>query len=169
MGFQERICAPYLSKVYSAGQNGAHYAECWIREHGVEKCHLALDMKTSLESLDTIFLTDWLDPDPGTAPINSMMAELLARTPYSRERGFEAVRREEDWKRPKNAAKDWTSKVKFSEIKLWDPRYEASTVFKIPAAEVEVRGEVEREATIAKAQNKLDKATSGQYKDPLNP
>ena len=133
---------------------------------GLLKCHLAMEMKTALTSCDTLLLVGPTGKGRG-APINSVMLEMLARTAYSRERGFEDVHREEDWKRPKNATKEWISKVKFREINRWDPRYEATETFKIPYAEKEVRAEVEREALILKSAAKLEKNSKADV-DPLN-
>jgi len=156
IGFQEMIAPAYLSKVYASGRTGENYADSWVALKGLQRCHLAQDMKSAFTSCDILLLVDNLGSGY-SAPINCIMLELLARTSYSRERGFEAVCKEDDWKRPRQAQKDWKSKVKYNDIRLWDSRYESPDTFKMPSAEIEVRNEVEREAMIAKSQAKLEK------------
>ena len=107
-------------------------------------------MRAALSAADTLLM------DGNCDMVNMVLGELLARTAYSRERAFSNVFKEEDWKKPRNAPKDWVTKVKYSELKDWDPRYTESTVLALPAAEEEVRKELDRKATLAKAQTKLD-------------
>ena len=46
--------------------------------------------------------------------------------------------------------------VKYSELQDWDPGYTEPSVSTLPAAEEEVRKELDQKATLAKARAKLD-------------
>ena len=117
----------------------------------------------ALDSVDAMVLEG-----SSTGHINLILLELLARTGYSREPVFEDVTAEEHWKKPRNAPKEWVSKVKFDQLSHWDPRYDKKDTFVIPSAEKEVRDEIDRKAMLLKARSKLAK-NEDKPADPLNP
>lgn len=67
---------------------------------------------------------------------------------------WKAVESKADWSKP-SQAKSWTSKVDFEAQKRIDPEMIESAQFRTREMEEEMRKEVERDADLLKAKNKL--------------
>ena len=112
-------------------------------------CRFAL--LAALSAIDTMMIND------KQVIINLISTELLARRAYARERAFEDVFKEEDWKKPRADAKNWRTKVKTDLLVRFDPRMTEQEVLRLPGAEEEVRKEVDRDVAFEKARAKLEK------------
>ena len=157
-------CPQYVSKVYSVpGRTAAEYGERFLEEHGLKGCTLARGLVDALSCVDRLLLEDG-------APnlINTTTLETLARKAYGIELGFGQCRSENDWRKPRNA-KEWSTKVDFEMIKRIDPGISqdlfGGTEYMRDAKE-ELRGEMTRDADLAKVRGKLAERTD--ILDPLN-
>ena len=86
--------------------------------------------------------------------INSVSFEKLTRRAYGLEKAYEDCWRAEDWKRP-DGKKTWKSKVKWDLCERYDVRNQSSKATKIPEADEEARGEMERDAAFMKYYSKM--------------
>ena len=99
-----------------------------------------------------------------------LAASFVARGPLAvagasegRSRCVEAWRRvhqESDWSRPAGS-KSWKSKVDYEAARRIDPSLLEETPFNIRPLQEEVRKELERDASLLKARQKLDKYADG--------
>ena len=92
-----------------------------------------------------------------------MALEKLSKKSYGIYMAFKKVERVDDWQKPNNAAKNWASKVNYELWRRIDPQFvgiEDSTFVNRPH-EDEIRSEVDREAALMKAFNKLQERGGG--------
>ncbi len=80
------------------------------------------------------------------------------------EKAFEKCRCKADWCRM-GSVKNFKSKVDWAAAARIDPQQQEGVRLRVRAVEDEVRGEMEREALLLKAQNKL---AAVETPDPLN-
>ena len=66
-----------------------------------------------------------------------------------------------DWSKPAGDKKSWRSKVDFEAAKRIDSDLVETGTFRIREMEEEMRKELERDANLLKARNKLDKHSTG--------
>ena len=109
-------------------------------------------MLPACAALDALFLVDQTK-----GAINHVGTEKLARKMHGMKLAFLNVEKESDWKKPSGKSTGWKTKVDEESWDRYDPeRKERSHhVFVNRKAEDEVRGEMEREANLLKAKNKL--------------
>ena len=87
-----------------------------------------------------------------------------ARQAYALEVGFANVRSEADWQKKQGGAQNWASKVDFEMISRIDPRAGDPKVELLRGVEAEIRGELHRDALLAKARSEH----KGPRVDPIN-
>ncbi len=152
VGYTTRVAPQYLTKVYSVpGRTGLEYGEKFLADHGLNHCTVARTMVDALGCVDRLMLED----RPKDL-VNLVSLEHLARKAYGVEVAFDKCQGEGDWRKPKNAAKDWSSKVDFDMMARVDPSM--SPQFMGGEYMKSVRDEVKREMLIdidfAKVRNK---------------
>ena len=117
----------------------------------------------TLKALDVIFLEE-----RESGAINRLSVERLAKKALGLIKAYGGVNRLEDWKRQKNAGKDWKSKVNWAEAKRYDPQLTQEEVMRIESNESEVRKKMEQDALLLKVKLKLeDKSSSAHAKEPF--
>eukprot|EP00974_Lingulodinium_polyedra_P080583 7807302-Lingulodinium_polyedra.AAC.1 len=77
---------------------------------------MARSMVDALACADRLILND----RPADL-VNSTTLEALARKAYAIELGFSGCRVESDWRKPRNAGKDWVTKVDWGILQRTDP------------------------------------------------
>ena len=163
-GFRTRLAPEFFSRVYSAPRSAVEYGQKWAEEHGCSHCSWIKGYIDALACVDRLLLGD---KPPNL--VNSISLEYLARKAHAIEVGFGQCRVESDWRKPKNAQKDWSTKVDFEMIKRIDPGISqdlfGGTEYMRDAKE-ELRGEMTRDADLAKVRGKLAERTD--ILDPLN-
>ena len=96
-------------------------------------------------------------------PFAAQGSPVAAGASGGRSRCVEAWRRvhqESDWSRPAGS-KSWKSKVDYEAARRIDPSLLEETPFNIRPLQEEVRKELERDASLLKARQKLDKYADG--------
>ena len=156
VGYQQRLAPAYLASIYRQGRRGIEHAKEFRRSHGLEECLATQELETVLGNMDRMLL---IDREPGF--LNRVSTEYAARRAFGLEQAFRCCQRREDWLRPKNAPSSWRSKVDWEALDRLDPTAAASLPSQFRAVENEMRGEIERDALMAKAKGKLKDATSG--------
>ena len=139
-----------IAEVYSEGKTGKKGAKDWIKEKELGDNDQAREMIPACAALDAIFLQDRV-----RGAINHINTEKLARKIHGLKCAFFNVTKQADWKKPGNA-KSWKSKVDEESQARYDPEMkDQAFTFVNRKAEDEVRSEMEREANMLKAKNKL--------------
>ena len=151
-GYKARVAPQFLTKVYSVpGRTGVEFAEKFLLEHSLGTCTVAKAMVDAMACIDRLLLED---RPPGL--INLVSLEHLARKAYAIETAFEKCYLASDWQRPKNAGKEWSSKVDWDLMARIDPSM--SHQFMGGDFMKNVRDEVKREMLVdidfAKVRNK---------------
>jgi hypothetical protein len=182
-GFQKRLGPRFLSTIYAQNIWAKDFAVAFLTPRGLLKCPLAKDMIPALEGCDTLVKNSpearSLMGDAGQGPsqgllvragvastdvaglmgqnpINHPILESLARTGYSRFRGFEHVLEEGDWKKPRSNNNNWSSKVDFDLMVRLDPKLEPDTNASVfEEVEDEVRDSRNRDIQLAQVQDRL--------------
>ena len=152
-GYRTRVAPEYLTKVYShPTRTGKQYAEDYLAAHGLKDCTAAQRMVDALTLIDQMFLVDRIK-----GAINLVSLEKLARIALGYGLGFQKCSEESHWRKPKNAPKTWASKVDFEIMKRVDPGNLADfgTVEFLKELKAEVKGEMTKDAELAKVKNKL--------------
>ena len=92
--------------------------------------------------------------------INQIGVERLARKALGIVYAYKNCNKKADWSRPPNAKEGkWESKVDWSAAKRVDPALaEEESTFVDRVSQDEIRAEMEREASLAKAKTKLEMA-----------
>ena len=117
VGYRQRVAPEYFSKAYSVqGRTGLEYATDYLENHGASGCKIAKAMIDALSCVDHLVLTD-----EQIDLVNLVSTEYLARRAYGVELAFSQCKTEADWRKPKNAGKDWVSKVDFEMWKRINP------------------------------------------------
>lgn len=163
-GFKARVAPKYFSKVYSVpGRTGAMYAQRFLEEHGLAGCTFTKAMSDALTCADRLLLEDRA-PDL----VNSVSLEYLARKAYGIELAFGACRTEADWRKPKQAGKEWQSKVDWDLLHRTDPgdTSQGFTGDYMREVQDEVAAGMRRDAELAKAKIKIHGRVD--FSDPLN-
>ena len=124
-----------------------------MREKDLSSCQSAKDILPTMCAIDAFLMQD-----KTKNAINSVTLEKLGRKAFGIVKAFESVQKESDWK--KTGGKDWKSKVDFESWKRIDPSREGEEehVFVNRVMEDDMRGEMDREAAIAKARTRLAEA-----------
>jgi len=151
-GYRERIAPQFLGEIYSKQKTAKQWAKDWVKDRQLGEHPEAREIIPACAAVDAIFLTDRM---PGA--INQVTTENLARKIMGIHTAFKDVWKESDWK--KQSAKNWKTKIDREIWKRWDPHIEDSEhVFLNRKAENEVRTEMDRDAAMLKARNKLQTA-----------
>ena len=101
--------------------------------------------------MDTIFL---YDKQPGA--INMVSTERLGRKGYGIVAAFKEVKKRDDWQKPGGHKGNQVSKVDYEGWRRLDPQFEdREHLFINRKVEEEVRLEMDRDAAMLKAKNKL--------------
>ena len=163
VGFRERVAPEYLSNVFSAPRTGVQHAEKFLEEHGLVACTFARRM------VDALACVDRLIEDRPEGLINLPCIEYLARTAYGCEVAFGQCRSESDWRKPKQAGKDWATKVDWDMLRRIDPgsTSEFMNGEYMKGVKQEVKKEMSRDIDFLKVQQKLSE--QNRIPDPLNP
>ena len=125
---------------------------------------MAQELASILGNFDKMLLEDC---EPGF--INRVSTEYAARRAFGLQQAFRTCRRKDDWLKPKNAPKDWKSKVDWEELDRIDPRAADHLPSGFRAVQTEIKGELERDALLMKAKTKLREAQGEIAQDRLNP
>ena len=146
-GYRKRMAPQVGGEIYSTGMTGKKWAKEWVKEKGLGECDEAREMIPACASLDAIILMDRVK-----GAINHVGTEKLARKIMGLRMKYAKVEKEGDWK-PKKGGK---SKVDAETQKWYDPELKPGEhIFVNRDAEDEVRGEMDREASLLKARAKL--------------
>ena len=151
IGFRTRTGPTFLADVYASGKTGKVWAKEWLRERGLLENASARELIPTMSAIDSLMLEDEL-PDFR----NHVGTEKLCKRALGLVTAFGAVRKESDWRRP-GSAKQWVSKVDWLAAKRVDPSIlDTDWNFRNRELEEEVRREMDREAQLLKARNKLE-------------
>jgi hypothetical protein len=152
-GFRERVSPQVLGEIYATG-TAKEWAKNWIKSKDLGDCDDARQVIPTCAALDSILLIDQVKD-----AINQVNTEKMARKVLGIRSAYKAVVRESDWK--KGGAKVWKSKVDMETWKRTDPGLEDHEhIFVNRKAEDEMRGEMDREASMLKAKLKLSERGS---------
>ena len=152
-GFRERVSPQVLGEIYATG-TAKEWAKNWIKSKDLGDCDDARQVIPTCAALDSILLIDQVKD-----AINQVNTEKMARKVLGIRSAYKAVVRESDWK--KGGAKVWKSKVDMEMWRRMDPELEDQEhVFVNRKAEDEMRGEMDREASMLKAKAKLSERSS---------
>ena len=106
VGYRQRVAPPFLGEVYNHGHNAKHWAKQFVKERELGDFLEARDLIPAMAAIGSLILQD-----RAANVINSAALERLAKKGYAIFQACRAVRSEKDWRRPKDAKKDWRSKV----------------------------------------------------------
>ena len=120
-------------------------------------CGIAGEMLTLLRIIDRYLLVDRLE-----GWINWPSTECLCRKAFGVEKAFARCKVVGDWLKPKNAGKDWKSKVDWAACDKVDPSNLEFDGSRYEALEDEVKSGMEHDALMAKARAKLAEFTEVQ-------
>ena len=152
-GFRERVAPQVLGEIYATG-TAKEWAKNWIKSRDLGDCDEARQVIPTCAALDSILLVDQVRDS-----INQVNTEKMARKVLGIRSAYKAVVKESDWK--KGTAKVWKSKVDMEMWKRTDPGLEDHEhIFVNRRAEDEMRGEMDREASMLKAKLKLSERNS---------
>ena len=151
VGYRERRAPGFFAEVYGSGETGKAWAKKFVNERQLGDCPAARELIPTMAAADLILLKD----RPKGA-INSLAVEKIAKKGLGIFKAYRLCRVKSDWERPANA-KAWKGKV---DEELWrrtDPAVAGldDLEFINRPAEDEIRTEMDREASIAKARTKL--------------
>ena len=141
---ESRVAPFYYPQVYQGGRRGVQYAKDWIAAHKLEKCNLAHQMTVNLMMADTALLYD------NANILNMASFEILARRCYGLEKAFELCTANDDWKDEKR------KKVRMHLLDKYDLYAIMSTGTSVPAADQEVKKEMEVQAQFNKYLHKVE-------------
>ena len=153
--YRQRVAPTFLGEVYSHGHNAKHWAKQFVKERELGDFSEASDLIPAMAAIDPLILQD-----RAANVINSVALERLATKGYAIFQARRAVRSEKDWRRPKDAEKDWRSKVDFVIWRRLDPSrlHDDEQVFVNRHVEDEIRAEMDRDAQLLKARQKLEES-----------
>ena len=150
-GFRERITPEVMAEIYSEGKTAKAWAKQWLKDKELGECDQAREILPPAASMDALFLVDRVK-----GAINHVGTEKKARKIHGIKMAFDKVTKQSDWKKGSSNAKNWKSKIDEEMWSRYDPeKLDQTHVFINRKAEDEVRGEMEREANLMKAKNKL--------------
>ena len=156
LGFRTRVAPEFLADVFASGQRGVAWARDWLRARHLLDCSQARELVPVMGAIDALLFVDAL---PNF--INHIGTEKLTKRALGIVTAFKAIRRESDWKKP-GSAKHWVSKVDWIAARRIDPSLsDADLSFKNRELEEEIRKEMDREAGLLKARNKLEERSKG--------
>ena len=94
--------------MYSSGKTGKAWAKEWVKNRQLDDMGEARELIPIMSAIDSIVITD---RQPNC--INSVALERLSKKAYGIQQGCKLVGCLRDWKKPKDAGKDWKSKVDY--------------------------------------------------------
>jgi len=152
-GYRERMSPQALGEIYATG-TAKEWAKGWIKSKELGSCDEARSVIPTCAALDSIFLIDQIKD-----AINQVNTEKMARKIMGIKAAYKMVSKEEDWKR--GSAKGWKSKVDMEMWRRTDPGLnDQEHIFINRKAEDEMRGEMDRDASLMKAKMKLSERSS---------
>ena len=152
IGYRERLAAPLLSEVYQRSASGEAFAREMLRSKDATECHSGRELIATLGAIDTMLMHD---RTPGL--LNLTSTERLARKAYGLAKAFQPVKGKDCWSRPKGKeGGSWRSKLDWETARRFDPFLTQEPGVTLMAADEEARKEIERDASILKAKNKLE-------------
>ena len=164
IGYQQRLAPAFLAEIFKQGRSAEAVGREFLRTHGLEDCLLAQEIPRILGTFDKMLT---VDREPGF--INRVTTEYAARRAFGLQQAFRNCRRKDDWQKPRNAPQSWRSKVDWEELDRLDPAAAEIMPAGMRDVQNEIRGELERDALMAKAKKKLQEATGSDGHDRLNP
>ena len=146
-----RMAPHSMGEIYSSGKTAKAVAKEYIKERELGDCDEAREMIPASASLDAIFLVDQV---PGA--ISQVGTEQLVRKIFGIREAFKKVKGVSDWKK---TGKNSKVKIDYEQWRRIDPaKVDAEHIFVNRKVEDEIRSEMERDASILKAQAKLAEA-----------
>jgi len=141
---KECVAQALLIQIFSRFGSMGDFAKHWIREHGVEKNHVANEMTMLAMVIDRQLISQ---PEF----IASEGCEILCRRVLAIQRAFQECSSESDWRMPKgaNAAK-WKSKVRWDLASEIDWGKLSEEALSIPAVEAEIQERLQKKALFQK-------------------
>jgi hypothetical protein len=129
------------------------WAKRFVNDRQLGEFGEARDLIPAMAAIDSLILQD-----RAVNIINSVALERLAKKSYAIYQSCQHVKSEKDWRKPKDAKKDWRSKVDFVLWRRLDPSklQDDEMTFVNRQVEDEVRTEMDREASLLKARQKLE-------------
>ena len=147
-----RVAGEFCSKTYRDGQTAQQRADKFLKSKKMEGHHLAHE----IQLLAMVF-----DRGVREAPcewLNLESTEFLARRLYGMERAFSEVRKEADWKAPKDRAKGYKSKVQWHFLEECDPRMLEASDLHVPSVDKEIRERLTEKGKLLKSLGSLEPA-----------
>jgi hypothetical protein len=153
VGYRQRVAPTFLAEVYSQGMTAKAWAKRFVNDRQLGEFGEARDLIPAMAAIDSLILQD-----RAVNIINSVALERLAKKSYAIYQSCQHVKSEKDWRKPKDAKKDWRSKVDFVLWRRLDPSklQDDEMTFVNRQVEDEVRTEMDREASLLKARQKLE-------------
>lgn len=145
-----RVAGEFCSKTYRDGQTAQQRAEKFLRSKQLEGHHLAHE----IQLLAMVF-----DRGVREAPrewLNLESTEFLARRLYGMERAFSEVRKESDWKPPKDKQKGFKSKVQWHFLEECDPRMLEASDLHVASVDKEIRERLTERGKLLKSLSSLE-------------
>lgn len=162
-GYQHRLAPAFLAEVYRQGRSAEAVGKEFVRTHCLDDCMVAQEIPSILASFDKMLT---VDGEPGF--INRVSTEYAARRAFGLQQAFRNCRKKDDWHKPKNAPQAWRSKVDWEELDRLDPRAAEALPAGMRDIQNEIRGELERDALMIKAKQRLREAAGADGLDRLN-
>jgi hypothetical protein len=151
IGYRERVAPALLAEAYQAGGTAEFYGREWLRARELTDCYTARDIVAGLAAIDTMMLVD-----RQAGLLNKVSVEKTCRKVYALMRAYRDIQTSADWKRPKGGgANTWKTKVNWHEARMIDPGLTEARDVHMPEVDEELRKEMDREASLLKARNKL--------------
>jgi hypothetical protein len=152
-GFRERVSPQVLGEIYANG-TAKEWAKEWIKSKELSECDEARQVIPTCAALDSILLVDQVRD-----AINQVNTEKMARKVLGIRSAYKDVFTKSDWKGGRAAV--WKSMVDMEAWKRTDPGLgDQEHIFMNRKAEDEMRGEMDREASMLKALSKLSEQGS---------
>ena len=143
-----RVSPDLIVRLYKDGSTAEVFAQRFISMKQLEGCHYGNELMMLCLALDRAVQEIPADM------INYRSTEVLCRRIYAIEKAFEEVSRESDWKAPKQAPKNWKSKILYHLLDEIDARALMATTTVVPAVDAEVRDRLKEKALLIKAVEK---------------
>ena len=139
-GSEERVMFELVAEETQDGRSFTQITEEETEKKGMREHHLGQEWLLHAMLLDRGIKDDvpeW---------INLKSTEMTGRRWYSIKKAFRRVKKPEDWRKPKNAGKDWASKVEWYWLEELDAKALSLQNQGIEAVDEEVRERLRRRA-----------------------
>lgn len=167
-GHTVRTLPAYLSRIFSKYPRAEQVRLAFPKGHKAENCAIAAEIPTPFKRWD-----EWLFGREVAGWVNWPTEERASRKNIGLETAFENAWQTSDWLKPREGTqgrKDWISKVDWKLARRVDPELKDrdSNSFKLESMDREVRGELEHDALVMRAVERMNEI-EGNAPDSLNP